>query len=203
MAYIFFKPNIKINQINILMEDWDHENNRTIIHGKYLKNCFVSENKNMPGHYIIEANEVNNNNIALQNLIFDPRVDPRGCKATTPEIFYKLFGVNEACARHYEELIFTAVNLSETSGVLHRHYKVLADGTYMTGMATYASRNSLRHMRELDPMRLTQFETAKDMVRQTLKYDDIHPVADPVAAEVYGELPIMGTGASKVDIFIV
>ncbi len=202
MAYIFFKPTVKASQINNIIEDWNFENSRTIIHGKYLKNCFVSENKNRPGHYIIEANEVVPNVMALQNLIYDPRVDPYGCKTTNPDVYFKMFGVFEASARQYEELIYTAINLSDTNGVLHRHYKVLADATYSTGEPRYASRNSLRHDREMDTLRLVQFETAKDMMQQALRFGDIQPVADPVSAQVFGELPNLGTGASKVSLYV-
>lgn len=202
MAYIFFKPTTKIQQIEVLTEEWAMERSSTVIHGKYLKNCFVSENKNMPGHYIIEANEVSANSMSLQNLIFDERIDPRGCKTTNPEVYYKLFGVGEASTRQYEELIYTATNLSETSGLLMRHYKVLADATFMNGEAMYASRNNLRHEREIDTLRMVQFETAKDMIQQALRFGDIQPVGDPVSAAVFGELPSLGTGASKVDLYV-
>lgn len=202
-AYIYFKPTVKTEQINILMEEWGLEKSSTIVHGKYLRNCFVSENKNRPGHYIVEANEVSSNTLALQNLIFDPRIDPRGCKTTDPAVNLSMFGVFEASTRHYEELIYTATNLSVTSGILHRHYKVLADATFSGGDAQYASRNSLRHDRTMDTLRLVQFETAKDMIQQSLKYGDIQPVADPVSSSVFGELPSVGTGASKITLYSV
>ena len=201
MAYIYFKPTVKVEQINSLMEEWSMERSSTIVHGKYLRNCFVSENKNRPGHFIIEANEVSSNTLALQNIIFDERVDPRGCRTTDPEVNQKLFGVSEASTRQYEELIYTATNLSDTSGVLHRHYKVLADSTFAGGDAQYASRNSLRHDRSMDVFRLVQFETAKDMIQQALKFGDIQPIADPVSASVFGELPNVGTGVSKTNLY--
>ena len=203
MAYIYFKPTVTSDQIMILMEEWGMEKTSTIVHGKYLRNCYVSENKNCPGHYIVEANEVSPNTMALQNLIFDPRIDPRGCKTTDPEVNQKMFGVFEASTRQYEELIFTATNLSVTSGVLHRHYKVLADATFINGEAQYASRNSLRHDRTMDTLRLVQFETAKDMIQQSLKYGDIQPVADPISCSAFGELPSLGTGASKIMLYAV
>ena len=201
LAYIYFKPTVRAEQINVLMEEWSMEKSSTIVHGKYLRNCFVSENKNRPGHYIIEANEVAANSLAIQNLIFDPRIDPRGCRTTDPNVNQSMFGVFEAATRQYEELIYTATNLSDTSGVLHRHYKVLADATFSGGDAQYASRNSLRHDRTMDTLRLVQFETAKDMIQQSLKYGDIQPVADPVCSSVFGELPSVGTGASKITLY--
>lgn len=201
MAYIYFKPTIKAEQIYVIMEEWGLEKPSTIVHGKYLRNCYVSENKNRPGHFIVEANEVSANSLGLQNLIYDPRVDPRGCRTTDPSINQSMFGVFEAATRQYEELIYTSTNLSDTSGVLHRHYKVLADATFCGGDAQYASRNSLRHDRTMDTLRLVQFETAKDMIQQSLKFGDIQPVADPVSSSVFGELPNTGTGASKITLY--
>lgn len=201
MAYIYFKPMVQIQQIQVIMEEWGTEKPSTVVHGKYLKNCFVSENKNRPGHYIIEANEVSERSCALENLIFDERVDPYGCRNSDPSVMLKMFGVMETTARDYEELIYTALNLSDTSGVLQRHYKVLADSTFSGGDALYANRSSLRHDRTIDIMRLVQFETAKDMIQQSLKYGDIQPVADPVSASVFGELPAFGTGVSKITLY--
>ena len=201
MAYIYFKPTVQPTQIQIIMEEWGLEKPSTVVHGKYLRNCYVSENKNRPGHYIIEANEVSERSMALENLIFDPRVDPRGCKSSDQSVNQKMFGVMETAARDYEELIYTALNLSDTSGVLQRHYKVLADNTFAGGEPLYANRSSLRHDRTIDVYRLIQFETAKDMIQQSLRYGDIQPIADPVSASAFGELPALGTGVSKITLY--
>lgn len=201
MAYIYFKPTVKSEQINIIMEEWSMERPSTIVHGKYLRNCHVSEIKMNPGHYLIRANEVSQNSLSLQNLIFDPRVDPRGCRISDTAANQAIFGVFEASTRQYEELIYTAINLSDTSGVLHRHYKVIADAEFAGGKPEYASRNSLRRDRTMDTLRLVKFETAEDMIRQSLKFGDIQPVADPVCSSAFGELPTIGTGASKITLY--
>ena len=202
MAYIYFKPTVQAHQIQIIMEEWGTERPSTIVHGKYLKNCYVTENKNRPGHFIIQANEVNERSHGLENLIFDERVDPYGCKTSDPNVMIDMFGVMETAARDYEELIYTALNLSDTRGVLQRHYKVLADSTFAGGDSLYANRSSLRHDRTIDIMRLVQFETAKDMIQQSLKFGDIQPIADPVSASFFGELPSFGTGVSKCTIYM-
>lgn len=201
MAYIYFKPTVQPTQIQIIMEEWGLEKPSTVVHGKYLRNCYVSENKNRPGHFIIEANEVSERSMALENLIFDERVDPRGCKSSDPSVNQKMFGIFETAARDYEELIYTALNLSDTSGVLQRHYKVLADSIFAGGEPLYANRSSLRHDRTMDIYRLVQFETAKDMIQQSLRYGDIQPIADPVSASAFGELPALGTGVSKITLY--
>lgn len=201
MSYIYFKPTVSANDIQVIMETWDQQKASTVVHGKYLKNCYVSENKNNPGHYIIEANEVNANSMSLQNLILDPRIDPAGCRTTDTVVTQKLFGVFETAARVHEELIFTATNLSDTSGVLHRHYKTIADTMYLSGDAQYASRNSLRRDETMDTIRLVQFETPKDMIQQSLKHGNIQPIADPYSASMFGELPSLGTGVSKIIMY--
>jgi hypothetical protein len=199
-AFIYFKPNVKIDRINNISEEWALESSSNIVHGKYLKNCFVSENKNKPGHWIIEANEISPKSLALQNLIFDPRIDPYGCRTTDSEVNQKMFGTFEATARQYEELIYTAANLSDTSGVLQRHYKIIADMIFMNDTPQFADRSKLKHDPDMDNLRLTLFETAKDMVIECLKYGKEQPIDDPVAAAVFGTLPCIGTGVSKVTL---
>lgn len=199
MAYIYFKSNVTLDRINTIIEEWGYEKESTIVHGKYLCNCYVSENKNRPGHYIIEANEVHAE--AMRNLMMNEEVDPSGCKSTDITVLQKIYGICETSTRFYEELIYTATNLSATSGVLHRHYKVLADAAFTNGAILQASRNSLRKYRCMDTLRMIQFETARDMIQQSLKYGEIQPVADPVSACVFGELPGCGTGISKITLY--
>ena len=128
--YCFFKENIPQMRIQVILEEWMLERSSTIVHGKYLMNCYVSENKNDPGHYILEANDVNTEIMALENLIYDPRVNPFGCKTSNIQTTYELFGVCEAAARLHEEILYTAANLSDTKEILPRHYKMLADNIY-------------------------------------------------------------------------
>jgi hypothetical protein len=172
----------------------------TIVHGRYLMNCFVSENRMYPGHYIIEANEISDA-MALENLIYDPRVDPYGCKSSNNEIEQKLFGVFEASTRHIESLIYTAINLSVTNDTLHRHYKLLSDAIYYNGFPIYASRNSLKYDSDIDTIRLISFEVAEEFLRQALKYSGTQRVGDPICASMFGELPSLGTGVSKVTLY--
>lgn len=201
MAHVYIKPIVELGAIRVMMEEWYMERTSTIIHGKYLTNCFVCENKNKPGHYLIQANEISSNVMAYQNLIFDPRVDPYGCSTTDIEITSKMYGIFEATAQHYENLIYTAINLSFTKGLLLRHYKVLSDMTFANGRPQYASRNSLKHDRTMDILRMLHFETAKDMMFQNLKFGDKQPITDPIAASTFAELPSLGTGVSKITLY--
>ena len=201
MAYIYFQPDIPYSTITNIMEEWGLEKPSTIVHGKYLSKCYVSENKNMPGHYIIEANEVSaggNSTMALENLIFDERVDPLGCKTTNMNVIQKMYGIMEADARCAEELIYTAINLSYTSGILVRHYKLISDMIYSEGFPRHAERNKMMHDHYMDAFRKINFETAKNMIVDSLRTAEVHPVADSVSCAVMGELPTLGTGCSKV-----
>ena len=201
LAVMYFKPTVQLQQIQVLMEEWGMEKDSTVIHGKYLRNCYVSENMNRPGHFIIEANEVSSKSKALENLILDERVDPLGCKSNNPLTMLEVFGINETCARLYEELIFTATNLSDTSGVLQRHYKVIADDSFVNGDRRYGARESVKRDRTMDCFKAVGFETANEMIRNALKYGDIRPIADPVAATIFGETANLGTGVSKITLY--
>jgi hypothetical protein len=171
-----------------------------IIHGSYIKNCFIRENANNPGHFLIECNDIPETD-AYNTIIKLPGVDPTGCKCNDMRECFDVLGVCETNARHYEELIYTAVNLSATSGVLSRHYKVLADAIYASGEAVYASRNSFKNDRKTDTIRYVQFETAKEMIKAALKYGDINTTADQFSAIIFNDLPASGCGASKVFAF--
>ena len=195
--YCFLKENVPQIRIQVILEEWMLERSSTIVHGKYLMNCYVSENKNDPGHYILEANDVNTEIMALENLIYDPRVNPFGCKTSNIQTTYELFGVCEAAARLHEEILYTAANLSDTKEILPRHYKMLADNILSNGSFKYASRTSLKKDSAMDPLRLMSFEIPTEMLTHSLKTSRKFPIRDPVSASFFGELPKMGSGIAN------
>lgn len=196
-AYVYFKENVSQLRIQIIVEEWLLQRTSTIIHGGLLKNCYVSEKRSDPGHYVIEANDVSIDSMALENIIYDPRIDPYGCKTTDMNVIYKMFGVCEAAARLHEEILYTATNLSDTKAILPRHYKVLADNILSSGNFKYANRNSLKKDDAMDPFKLIAFETPINMIQTTLKQGRKFPIIDPVPASIFGEIPGIGTGVSK------
>lgn len=198
--YVYFRKNVLYYRIMEILNEWKLQKQQTIIHGRYLINCYVYENKNNPGHYLIDANEANKAYAAYQNLIYDERIDPYGCHTTDMEVMLNMYGVCETNARHYEELIYTATNLSVTNGILPRHYKLLSDTTYLYGDAQYANRNSLKHDSDMDILKLVQFETAKDMLHNAMAYGHELYTNDPVSAGTFGNLPTIGTGVSDITI---
>ena len=199
-AYVYFKENVSQLRIQIILEEWLLQRPSTIIHGGLLKNCYASENKSNPGHYIIEANDVSVESMALENIIYDPRVDPYGCKTTDMNVIYKMFGVCEAAARLHEEILYTATNLADTKTILPRHYKMLADNILSSGNFKYANRNSLKRDDAMDPFKLIAFETPINMIQSALQQGRKFPIIDPVPASLFGEIPGMGTGISKTTI---
>lgn len=202
-AYIYFKQNISQTRIQIILEEWLLQKASTVIHGGLLKNCYVSENKSYPGHYVIEANDSSPDVYALENLIYDPRVDPFGCKTTDMNVIYKMFGVCEAAARLHEEILYTATNLSDTKNILPRHYKMLADNIMSSGTFKYANRNSLKKDEAMDPLKLVAFETPVNMIQSALQQGRKFPIIDPVPASLFGEMPGMGTGISKTTLYAI
>jgi len=201
LAYIYFKPEINHDRIIVIMEEWKQQRTSTIIRGGYLKNCSITENKNKPGKFIIEANELNDTVLALENLIYDPRVDPYGSKTTNTSITYNMFGVNEAAVRLHEEILFASTNLSETKNVLPRHYKLLADSILSSGEFKYAVRGSMKVDEAIDPIKLVSFETPRDMLHASLLRKNNTKLYDPLSSMVFGELPDFGSGVSKVTLY--
>jgi hypothetical protein len=202
MMYIIFKSNISFAQIQKIIHLFGAEDPQCIIHGKYLKNCYVSENKNMPGHFLVQANEVAGKDIrSLENMIYDKRLDAPLCRITDMKRSLNLFGLNETLARMHEELLYASVNQSETQEILFRHYKTICDGMMVNGSFKYASRNSIKNDPYTDTFKLINFETAPDMIRNALHKSTKNPIIDPVAASVFGELPGFGTGVSKITLF--
>lgn len=202
-AYIYFKENISQIRIQIILEEWLMQKSSTVIHGGLLKNCYASENRSNAGHYIIEANDANTDSMALETIIFDPRVDPFGCRTTDMNVVYKLFGVCETAARLHEEILYTATNLSDTKEILPRHYKMLADNILSGGSFKYANRNSLKKDNAMDPLKLIAFETPVNMIQSALQRGNEFPIIDPVSASVFGETPSLGTGISKATLYTV
>lgn len=187
-ALIYFIDGVNYDEINHMLEEWSvTKNNNTLIHGCYLKNCYVCENKNNPGHYIIQANEENVDKIcALQNLIFDPLVDPYKCSSTDIDTCYELFGCNEANARHILECVYTSKNMSATSGLLISHYKLISDNSFSTGYYLTADRYSLKDDMDNDPLRLISYETPKDFLINTLKSDRTYTDNSLVSSTFFG-----------------
>ena len=168
-----------------------------------MKNCYVAENKANPSHFYIEANAASPDNMALENIIYDPRVDPYGCKTSKMKTTYKMFGVCETAARLHEEILYTATNLSDTKAILPRHYKMLADNILSSGTFKYANRNSLKRDEAMDFLKLIAFETPVNMIQSALQQGRKFPIIDPVPASLFGEMPGMGTGVSKTTLYSV
>lgn len=201
-AFIYFKQNVKTEQIYNLVEEWSIEKNTTIIHGKYLKNCYVSENKNRPGHYLIEANEININVKALENLIFNPEIDPALCKTTNIESIIDIWGICEANARHYEELAFSAKNLSATSGLLLEHYKTISDYTFAIGTFYTANRNSIKKDEFRDPLQSINFEIGKDFLNEAIKYGTPSQCTSLVSSSYFGGAISGSCGDSISEVYL-
>lgn len=201
-AFIYFKPNTKIENVNSMVEEWSIQKSSTIVHGKYLKNCFVTENRSRPGHYIIEANEINNDIKALENLIFEPEIDPSICRSTNMETMYNVFGVFEASARLCDELAYTAKNLSETNSLLTRHYKLISSYTYASGRFAAADRNYMKHDKYRDPLSLINYETPKDFIVDKIKYGNyVSSQTSYISSQFFGDIPMSGDGISNIILY--
>ena len=186
-AYIYFRSDVSYNEINTMIEEWSMiKNAKTLVHGGYLENCYVTENKNKPGHYLILANEVAPNSLALENLIYNPEIDPYKCSSTNIDTIFNLFGCFEANAHHIQECSYTAKNISATSGVLISHYKLVSDLAFSTGKYLTAERYSMKEDLENDPLKLISYETPRDFLMNTIKLDKVFAPNSLVASTFFG-----------------
>lgn len=214
-VYIYFKENIDSQVIFNIVQKWKEYNKQNIIHGKYLKNCFVAENVNLPGHYVIEANEMKQiivqkspqktkpkiKNEALQHLILDPRVNPTLCKTTEPNDSIKIFGICEGECRHYDRLLFTAQNLADTSSCLNRVYKTITSVMTARGKLTFATGNSILKDPFADTITSIKFQEAGKFIRNACVADKKTKINQAIPGMMFGEDGKIGTGVSNIILY--
>ena len=200
-VYIYFKDDLTSNDIFRVVQKWGMNDPKNVIHGGWLRNCFIVQNENKPGHYIIEANESIPDNDALRHIIFDPRVDPTICRTTEPDENIKMFGVFEGGARHLDMLNFTAVNMAETKSALHRVYKTIAYVMLAKGTLTYSETNSIIKDDSSDLLKVMKFQTTTQYLRKYCKDGKLQYTHECVPAMVFGELASQGDGVSRVTLF--
>lgn len=198
---VFFNNGTKYEDIQSFSEELDKQIPRTLVHGKMVHNCFVSENKCWPGHFFIEANQIDDDKCVLNDLIFDEEIDPAFCKTNNVKDCLDRFGLAEAQSLLYEEFIYTKEHLSETSGVLSCNYNLLAVSSFMTGQYLIASRSNLRKDSLRDPIHNISFETAATFINDAITANTFQPQAnDHIAAAFFGKCQCYGDSVSKYTI---
>ena len=201
-VHVYFKPDISMKQVFSIAEEWGARIRSTVIHGEYLINCFVSENLSNPGHYIIEANEVSDNIAALENMIWREEIDPSLCRSTNIDTMCDLFGICEGLAQLQAELTYAAHHLSDTAGVLQKHYNLMSHGLFVSGKFAGASRYSIRNDEYIDAMTKINFEDVrKGLTDAVISNKPEVAGGGYVSAYFFGELPPSGDGASKVILY--
>lgn len=195
--FVYFKPDITLEQVFKLSEEWQINTSNTIIHGQYLKNCYVSENKCYPGHYIIQANEVINGNAALENLIYLPEMNPVFCRSSNINTMTSLCGCMEGQAQLNSALYDAVSNLSATSGVLMRHYNLISSICFIKGKLGGASRFNIIGDNYIDQLQKLNYEDIKRALVDAINTNEPEQVSTYVSAQTFGEFPKSGVGISK------
>lgn len=200
LTYIYFKPDTRKIEIDEYIRQWKSEINENVIHGQYLKNCFVTQNVNS-GDWLVIANEiVNDSQNIFGELIFDPDVDPSKCKTTDTKYNLDLYGVFEASARLCEELIYCGTNLTATKSILARHYKTICESALSNGKYLLAASNSIgKH--DGDYLRKINFEIASMFIRKAIEKGEFIENTDMISAQTFNDLPKLGSGYSKITLF--
>lgn len=195
-VYIYFNEKVQVQRIYQIVEEWKKVVNKNIVHGRYLKNCFVVENINNPGHYLIEANEANMENKALSKIIYDPRINPTLCKTSNPRDSIKMFGIFEGECRHYEQLMFTAQNLSSTKELNGRNYSTVAAIQTANGKLTFVDALSMIKSKYGEFLKKCKFERANIFIKDHLQRGNMETVNEFTSANVFGDLPRLGSTVS-------
>ena len=196
--YIFFNEGTKYDDIQSFAEDLDKQTTNMMVHGKLVHNCFVVENKCWPGHYFIEANQIEDTKCVLDSIVFDEEVDPAFCKTSNIKDMLDKYGLAEAQSNLYEEFIYTKDHLSETSGVLNCNYDLLAASSFMTGQYLIASRTNLRKDSLRDSLHNISFETAGIFLNDAISASNFQPYRnDNISAAFFGDCQSFGDTASR------
>lgn len=207
LLYIFTKSNISdIKLLHNFLYIIQLEHTTTLLTGNMLKNCNVVESKMNKKKYL-EAN------------IFPPETaDPKQAERTLSkytkylthnklinyyvtnnmDIECDLKGIFETQGILYEESIFTASKLSETNGILNRHYKLAAEMSTITGTINVAKPSDLKENHIIDPLRKIAFERPEEFIISALMNNSHVPINDPVSSQVFNEYAKLGTGVSEI-----
>lgn len=194
---IYFNEDVSTQHVYKLLRKWSKVKDSNVIHGAYLKNCFVLENVNNPGHYAIEANESICGNNALNKLIFNPLVNPCKCLVSHPDNMLEMYGIFETEPRLYEQFLYAGANLSDTRELSSRVWKLLCNVMTADGFMTYANALSMLHSSYGDLMKTLKFERAPLFLNNACKTNKKQYINEYTSAAVFAEAPPMGDSVSK------
>lgn len=200
-VYIYFHENVSALRINKLIKKWSKNKESNIIHGKYLKNCFVVENVNNPGHYSIEANEAIPGSNIFDTVILLPEINPCKCLISHPEHMLRNYGIFESESRFFEQVVYSGINLSETRELSGRVWKLIANVMTADGFFVYANALSMLTGKFGDLMKQLRFERADLFLRDACIRDKKQYINEFTSASVFGEKPPIGDTVSKYMIY--
>ena len=199
MVYMYFQPNIQKTDIDNYIQCWKSQIDRNIIHGRLLVNCTVKQNKHN-GDWIVEANEIDEECKAYEQIIFDPELDPAKCHSTNTKAYLDMYGMFETGARVIDEIYYTGSELSKIGQLPERHYKTIGLGCVNSGKFFIAVTNSIEK-NDCDYLRQINFETPSLFIKKAISKGEYQEINDMVSAQFYGELPKLGSGYTKSVIF--
>ena len=200
-VHIYFNEDVSTQHVYKLLRKWSKVKDANVIHGRWLKNCFVVENINNPGHYAIEANESTPGNDALNQLMFNPLVNPCKCLTSHPDQMFELYGIFETEPRLYEQFLYAGANLSDTRELSSRIWKLLCNVMTADGFMVYANALSMIHSSYGDLLKTMKFERAPLFMKRACQTNKKQYVNEYTSAATFGEHPPMGDNVSKFIIY--
>lgn len=196
LAYIYFTSEITNEEIDNYVYIFKSETRDAIIHGEFIKNCFITQNVNTK-EYLILCNEVNPTVRAYEKILYNPAIDPAKCHTTNTKLTLEMYGIFETGARLCEELLYCATDLSNVGELPARHYKTMALSSLANGYPFVADSSSALKS-NIDYLRGCNFEQPTAFIKKAISNGTYKKVEDPVASAFYGELPKMGSGYTKI-----
>lgn len=214
VMYIFFNVQTPYNKIEAFAKSLSQWKNGVIVHGRGIRNSCIVEDVNNPGHYYIKANEINNflmgdmknkyRTNAYLDILLDDRIDPSRCRINDLSTMRKIYGVFEANAQHIESVYYTAMILSSgMTNIRPCHMKTMSDVVYHRNDELYAHRSYMKRAEDIDIYRRISFESAGEMISNSLVQDSTYEMTDHVSATMYGKLSAQGVGYAPVTISLV
>lgn len=199
LCYIYFRSDIKKKEIDEYIQSWKSYTQINVVHGKYLVNCFVTQNQNN-GDWLVMANEINQNLRVFENLIYHEDLDPSKCKTSNTKLNLDLYGIFEATTRLCEEISYCGTNFAATKAILSRHYKTICQSALVNGKFLLAMSNSIEKQ-DGDYLRKINFEIASLFIRKAVEKGEFIEDSDMISSMTFNDLPKLGSGYSKVTLF--
>ena len=203
-AYVYFMPGLRLDTIRAICYDLTTE---LIIHGsgdftnasviKYTNDYVQAKDGSLEAKtsYRVEANGK-----GLLHILSLPDVDHKKTFSNDMEEMIRLYGIEEARGRLFEEFFLEASASSDLKELLRRHFRIYIDYITYRGKLSFITRHSLKDNPEADVLAKMAFEDTHKFAQQAIREGRVMPLEGHIPRVVHGVQPNNGSGLSQVRI---